>query len=144
MNRDLLVRTFDLFTRITTMVFLFSGIFIAVFWNPSAKIQLSYIFAVIILSLVLSVFHIPLDVDEKMSKRKTVILNILFFCIVNVSVAVIGFYLEWFNLENKAMLAGFEITILAVYFGATAITWFFDRNVANKMNDRLKEISAEL
>lgn len=144
MNRDLLVRTFDLFTRITTMVFLFSGIFIAVFWNPSAKIQLSYIFAVIILSLVLSVFHIPLDVDEKMSKRKTVILNILFFCIVNVSVAVVGFYLEWFNLENKVMLAGFEITILAVYFGATAITWFFDRNVANKMNDRLKEISAEL
>lgn len=144
MNRDLLVRTFDLFTRITTMIFLFSGIFIAVFWNPSAKIQLSYIFAVIILSLVLSVFHIPLDVDEKMSKRKTVILNILFFCIVNVSVAVVGFYLEWFNLENKAMLAGFEITILAVYFGATAITWFFDRNVANKMNDRLKEISAEL
>lgn len=144
MNRDLLVRTFDLFTRITTMIFLFSGIFIAVFWNPSAKIQLSYIFAVIILSLVLSIFHIPLDVDEKMSKRKTVILNILFFCIVNVSVTVVGFYLEWFNLENKAMLAGFEITILAVYFGATAITWFFDRNVANKMNDRLKEISAEL
>ena len=47
MNKDILMRFFDRFAIITTVIFLFSGIFIAVFWGTSTEIHLSYVFAVL-------------------------------------------------------------------------------------------------
>lgn len=141
MNRDILMRTFDRFAIITTLIFLFSGIFVAVFWGPNARLGLSYVFAVLILSFVLSVAYSPIELDEKMSRKKRLVLNILFFLLVNVSVAGTGFYLEWFNMENKKMLAGFEFTILTVYAVTMLLTWIHDKQTADKMNDRLRHIA---
>lgn len=141
MNKDILMRFFDRFAIITTVIFLFSGIFIAVFWGTSTEIHLSYVFAVLIISFVLSAIYYPIEMDEKMSRKKRLVLNILYFLIVNVSVAITGFYLGWFTMENKKMLAGFEFTILAVYAVIMLIMWFHDKHTADKMNDRLRHIS---
>ena len=64
MNKDILMRFFDRFAIITTVIFLFSGIFIAVFWGTSTEIHLSYVFAVLIISFVLSAILLFLPAQD--------------------------------------------------------------------------------
>lgn len=143
MRKETFMRIFELFSIITTLIFFFSGIFIAIFWGTKTRLDLSYIFAVILLSFVLSSIYALIESDEKMSGRKRLIMNIVFFVIVNASVAVTGFFLEWFNFHNIKMLVGFEFTILIVYGFSMIFSWNIDKSIADRMNDRLKHFSEE-
>ncbi|MBQ0038954.1 MAG: DUF3021 family protein [Treponema sp.] len=143
MDKKFVINMVNMFSSMVAAIFLFSGIFIAVFWGFDINLGLSYVFAVLGLSFVFTILYIPVKLSEEwnISKGVSIAINALFFLLVNVIVVITGFLLEWFAADDMKMIIGFEVTIIMVYCSITFISWYSARNIANKMNDRLKEIS---
>lgn len=141
--REYFSRAFNMFAWISTMIFFFSGIFIALFWGPHTKLSLDYIFAVLSMAALFALVGTPLFNMEKAGKRKMAVLQTSYFLFVNAVVVATGFFLKWFTMENKAMVAGFEVTIIFVYAVLTIILHINGRMTANKMNQRLKNLPEE-
>ncbi len=133
-------KAFNMFTWISTMIFIFSGIFIALFWGSHTQLGLSYVFGVLVMSAVFSLVGTPVMNMEKAGKKKMALFQALYFLFVNMGVVATGFFLNWFTTENKAMVAGFEVTIIFVYGMLTVIMNVNDRKTANRMNERLKNL----
>lgn len=143
MEKNLFMPIVNMISVIATLIFLISGIFIAIFWGPKTVLDLTYIFVIIGMSVVYGILYIPILLSENwnISKWGSFALNALYFLMVNVSVVVIGFHLNWFDAGDLRMLVGFEICIILVYLMATVIRWVSACNTANKMNDKLRQIS---
>lgn len=141
MAKDFIDTFINLFTRIVTSVLVFSGLYILFFWGPNTTIEVSYIFAVLGLSLFLALTRTPIVMAENITSMQALILHIAYFILVNTTVAVIGFLLKWFSMDNKRMLVCFELLIIVVYAVVTLLCYFIDCNTTNKMNERLKKFS---
>ena len=128
----------DIFARISASIFLFSSIYISLFWGVQTDINLSYIWGVLFISLAATIVRIPFFSDKEISKTKMLVYNVLYFLFVNILVLVIGYKLEWFYLNERKMLWGIEITIIVVYICVMVISYMFDYQIAEKMNEKLK------
>lgn len=141
-EKNLFMSIVNMISVIATLIFLISGIFIAIFWGPKTVLDLTYIFVIIGMSVVYGILYIPILLSENwnISKWGSFAMNATYFLLINVSVVVIGFHLDWFDAGNLRMLAGFEVCIILVYVLSSVIRWISDVNTASKMNDKLRQI----
>ena len=142
MEKNLFMSVVNMISVISTLIFLMSGMFIAIFWGPKTVLGLSYIFVIIGMSVVYGILYIPILLSENwnLSKWGSVAMNATYFLLINVSVVVVGFHQDWFDAGNLRMLVGFEVCIILVYVLASVIRWISDFNTASKMNDKLRQI----
>jgi hypothetical protein len=143
MNRKLLSILLDVFARIATCIFIFSSIYITIFWGPHTDIGISYVWGVLFIALVCTLARIPLLFTDTFSKTKIIVSNIVYFVFVNVLVIAVGYYLQWFDPSQRKMIVGIEITIFVVYLMVMVVSYLLDLQTANKMNKKLQNRKEE-
>ncbi|WP_407398141.1 hypothetical protein [Treponema sp.] len=143
MNRDFISKLILKFSVINTLVFIFSSLFILVFWGFDVNLNLPYVFGCLGLSFFLALLNCLLEIKDNTSKSKALLYNVLFFIMVNASVVSMGLWLKWFDFKDLGMICGFEVTILVVYGIAGFFNWYAGCIMANKMNDRLSKLKEE-
>lgn len=139
MNKEKLDTFINFFTRISTVIFIFSGIYICVFYGFKAGISVSYVFGVLGMSAVFAIGGTLLKSSETVSKKVRFVQGISFFIFVNIITLLVGFILHWFSPKHLSTVIGMEVTIFIVFFVVTFITYRIDANTANKLNEKLKE-----
>ena len=139
MNKEKLDMFINLFTRITTGIFLFSGIYILIFFGTEPGLSIIYVFAIIGMSALFALVRTLIYKEDTISKKAKLIQEICFFLFVNAVVLAAGFVLRWFNVKNLKTVVGMEITIFAVYFSVMIITYTMEVRIADKMNKKLQE-----
>ncbi len=134
---------FDGFSKIASMIFLFSTIYIEFFWGARTCLETSYLITVLGLSLFYAVLRIPFMFQDTFSKMKLLAANIIYFAIINATVMLAGYHLEWFNKNSTKSIIGLEATIVLVYIIVTMSYYIKDSNLAEKMNKILKSRKEE-
>lgn len=131
-----LIQSFlNVFSCVATMIFIFSSIYIALFFGIKAP---SYVWGVLAISLFAAIIRIPIFVLKEMSKVHMLIYNVVYFILINIAVLITGYYLEWFYLSNTKMVIGMEITIIIVSVCVLFIMHLIDLHAAEQMNEKLK------
>ena len=64
MEKNLFMSVVNMISVISTLIFLMSGMFIAIFWGPKTVLGLSYIFVIIGMSVVYGILYIPILLSE--------------------------------------------------------------------------------
>lgn len=128
----------DVFTQIAVSIFIFSSIYIALFYGVDVPIHLSYIWGVFSLAFFATLLRIPLIFSKEMTKIQMLIYNIIYFALINTAVLIAGYYLDWFIPSEKKMIIGMEITVIVVFFMVMFFMHTKDMQVAEKMNEKLK------
>lgn len=139
MNKEKITLFLNIFTRISTGIFFFSGIYIAIFFGFEPELSVAYIFVILGLSAIFALGRLLVFQDETASKKIKLIQEICYFCFVNIIVLVVGFFSHWFSLSNVKTVIGMEVTILTVYITTMFITYRIEANTASKLNEKLKE-----
>lgn len=79
MNKSKISFLIDMFAKLTTAIFLFSSLYIAIFNGINTSISFSYIWGVLGLSFLLTVAFIPLIPEKEISRKRLLICNICYF-----------------------------------------------------------------
>jgi hypothetical protein len=143
MNKKFLSVFLDVFARIATCIFIFSSIYITIFWGPHTDIGVSYVWGVLFIALVCAIARIPLFFADTFSKIKTIVCNIVYFVFVNALVITVGYHLHWYDPLQRKMIVGIEITIFAVYLMVMVVSYLYDLQTADKMNKKLRNREKE-
>ena len=133
----------DIFARISASIFIFSSIYISIFWGSNTDINLSYVWGVLFISFAAAIARIPFLSDKEISKKTMLICNIVYFVFINILVLGIGYVLQWFYLSEAKMLCGIELTIIMVYVCVMIISYSLDYRTAEQMNRKLKNRTKE-
>lgn len=136
--KQILKQFLQQFTIITTAIFLFSSIYIALFWGLTTTLDIYYLWGVIVIGAVCAALWIPPYLDRELSKVQTIVFTSLYLFFTNILVLYIGAKLGWFCLDNTIMIIGMEGTILTVFFIVNFVTYSMDLKSADMMNAQLK------
>ncbi|MCQ2591732.1 MAG: DUF3021 family protein [Treponema sp.] len=140
MNKSILNQFIDMFSKLSTAIFFFSSIYIAIFVGFDGGLSVSYIWGVLALSFIICLARLPFCFDKEMTKKKYILWNVFFFIFANIVVLVFGFLLGWFNLKAPATIIGMEITYIAVSIVIWVLICMSMKHSADKMNQQLKKI----
>ena len=131
----------SIFTRVVSAIFVFTSIYLACFVGFSAKFDLLDIIFILLIGLVSAVCYIPMLGDKNFSKAKMLVLQIVYFLVINTVVLVTGYYLTWFCFQDKASFIAFEGVIVAVYLIVQLVFYKLDSGAADKMNKKLHDLN---
>lgn len=140
MNKTIINQAIEIFTKLATAIFLFSSIYIAFFTGTESTVQIKYIWAVLLISFVLTVGRIPFFNDERFSKNALIIWNIIYFIGANFVVLATGFFMNWFSLKSPATILGMELTFIAVSIVVCFSIYISIKHSKQKLNNQLKKI----
>ena len=130
-----------LFTRIVTCILIFDTILLFIVKGKDTSLSLVDILGIMFVALMCSVLYLPFLSDKIVSKRKMIFLNIVYFLIVNAITLLTGLFLNWFNFSNITSLCAIEAVIVATYGLVLFFFYKVDASTADKMNEKLKELS---
>lgn len=134
--KEKISRLINLFCSITAAIFIFSSIYICIFWGINIQLPLAYIFGVLLIGLVSTLSYIPLLSDKEFSKLAMIVMNTLHFLFVNAVVLATGYFLEWFSART---LPAMELTIIVVYAAVNVISYFINDREAKKLTELLNK-----
>lgn len=134
--KEKISRLINLFCSITAAIFIFSSIYICIFWGINIQLPLAYIFGVLLIGLVSTLAYIPLLSDKEFSKLAMIVMNTLHFLFVNAVVLATGYFLEWFSART---LPAMELTIIVVYAAVNVISYFINDREAKKLTELLNK-----
>jgi len=127
-----------IYTRVVTGIFLFICVYL--FWyTDEMMIRIIDIAGVHVVGLVCAIAYLPLLTDKEFSKRKMIVMNILYFLSINVTVFVVGYVLKWASFSVKGSLFTIEGMIILIYALMMFISYRIDSNETNKINKKLQE-----
>lgn len=124
-------------TRVVTAIFLFMVIYFFMVTDFTLKIR--DILGVQIIGLVSAVAYLPLMTDKEVSKRKMIIMNVVYCLTINLTVMITGLVLHWFSFSNNISWICGEIMFVSVYALMMFIAYKIDTSTAKKINEKLKE-----
>ena len=128
------------FPIVMTCASLAAAAYISLFWETDNSSGAELIGQLALCSLLCS-FSALLFGDEggRAERRRGAVLRaLLCFFYVNAVVMLCGFAFEWFRAESWAMLAGMELTILAVYAAVCGVFYSRARRDAALVNEKLR------
>jgi hypothetical protein len=130
---------FDLWMKISVLVFFFSGIYIAVFFGTDTRIPLSYIFSVFATSALCALGTLILpDAKLHLSRKENNLRILLHFLYLNLVIFGCGYFLGWYDIHNIAMVLTMELIIIAVYISVLLLNYQNDARTADELNQKLK------
>lgn len=137
--KELINSLISIFTRVVTSIFIFTSIYLIAFVGFSAKFDIFDILFILLIGLISAVCYIPFLVDKSISKTKMLIMEIVYFLIINTIVLIIGNYSGWFCFTQIASFLAFEGVIVAVYAFVLFISYKVDSNTADQLNKKLHD-----
>ncbi len=130
----------DMFAKLSTTIFVFSSIYIAIFNGVRVSLSISYIWGVLALALVLTLVYAPFITEKEVSKKRFLIYNICYFVFADLVVLLFGFLLKWFSFEHPLSIMAMELTFVVVFIVVHLIMYFSAKSTADKMNEQLKKL----
>lgn len=129
----------SLFTRILSGIIIMDTIILCLRTGKNTQLSLIDIFGIILIAFLCSVLYLPFLTDKVFSKRKMIIMNLLYFLGINIISVLTGFWLHWFYFTKLSSILPFEIVVTGTYILVMFIFYKVDIDTADKMNKKLKE-----
>ena len=128
-----------IFTRVVTAIFLIASIYITFFFGTERVVASTDIWAIMLIGFVSAVCYLPFLLEINYSKIALVILQIVYFLIINAVTLVTGASRGWFTFKNPVNTISFEAVIICVYVIVMIVSYIIDSDSAKKMNQKLEE-----
>ena len=129
----------NIFTRVVTTIFLIVTIYEALFIDINLTFRIIDIWGIMLIGLLCSICYLPLLSEKNYSKAAMIILQAVYFIVINATTLITGFLLHWFNFKNPLAVFSFELIIIFVYIIVMVISYKIDSDSAKEMNKKLKE-----
>lgn len=129
----------NIFTRVVTTIFLIVTIYEALFIGMDVTFKIMDIWGIMFIGLLCAICYLPLLSEKNYSKTVMIILQVIYFLIINAATLVTGFLLHWFNFKSPLAVLSFELIIIFVYITVMIVFYKIDYNSAKEMNKKLKE-----
>ena len=129
----------NIFTRVVTTIFLIVTIYEALFVDINLTFRIIDIWGIMLIGLLCAICYLPLLSEKNYSKAAMIILQALYFIVINATTLITGFLLRWFNLKSPLAVFSFELIIIFVYITVMIVFYKIDYNSAKEMNKKLKE-----
>lgn len=126
------------FISVTTLVVFASAVYITIFWK-GAVLNVGILWQILGTSFVCSLAMLMVDPQGGGSRKKGLLINILYYLYVNVVVLSAGFLFQWFYPGNLPMVVGMLVLIAAVFVCIRIIFYRRDKALAARMMERLEE-----
>ena len=143
LNTRKLKELIALFSKTTTLIFICSSTYIALFYGLKVSLSISYIWGVLAISFLTTVSYIPFLRDREPGKIQLIVSRIIFYIFVNIVVLCVGFYLDWLDTSNWKSIAGIVATVFCVHLVLWIVGYHQDSQTAAKMNEKLHERKQE-
>ena len=126
-------------TRVVTLIFIVAPLVMIIMGKAEdIKWALRDIWGVLLIGIVSGLFFGLFYIKKNMSGKQIVLLEILYFLILNVVLLFVGLKLGWFVKEISS-LATMEIMFVVIYFAVTFLVYLFDFNEAKKINKKIQD-----
>ena len=128
-----------IFTRVVTAIFLIASIYITFFFGNERVMASTDIWAIMFIGFVSAVCYLPFLLEINYSKIAMVILQVIYFLIINAVTLITGAFRGWFTFKNPVNAISFEAVIICVYVIVMIVSYIIDSDSAKKMNQKLEE-----
>ena len=133
--RDLIT----IFTTVTTLIFLFSSIFIFALSGKDAVVDIYYLWGVLFIGAGCAVLYVPiLLLEERLSKVWMLFSNIIYFVLVDALVMITGYFLQWFSFRRIETIIGIEAVIVIVFTVAMLLCYRADLSKSDVLNKKIQ------
>ena len=126
-------------TRVVTMIFIIITI-VSLITGDAKHItfRLVDIGGVLLMGLISGAGFGIFYIKKNLTPKQLVLIQIVYFLILNVMLLLIGLKLGWFEKELSSLII-MEIMFIVVYFVVTVLVYLFDFNEAKKINQKLND-----
>lgn len=131
------------FSYISTAILIASATYIKLFWL-NAQLTVDILWQITSVALLCSLGNILYfdshnEMDEKKLKKRFVIRTIIHYLYINFIVIGLGLIYDWFYLYRVDMMVSIVIMILVIFIVIWSINFLRDKEVAEQINEKLKE-----
>lgn len=140
MNKIRLRFFIDMFSKLTTAIFIFSSIYIFLFAGFEKILSVKLIWGILAEAFLITLGYLPLITEKEMSKVKYLVSNILYFIYTDVVVLCFGFYFGWFSVRHPITIVAMEATFVITYAVVYVVMYLSVKHSADKMNEQLKKL----
>ena len=130
-----------LFTRWATAIFLVDSIALIAFRGKEARLYAADV--LVILALVCAIPYVLLLSDRFFSKKKMLLMQFVYFIIIDALVLTTGQLLNWFSFRHLKTFLVFESVIIGAYLVTVIYSYKTDSSTARKMNEKLRHMKSE-
>ncbi|MBR6295175.1 MAG: DUF3021 family protein [Treponema sp.] len=130
-----------LFTRWATAIFLVDSIALIAFRGKEARLYAADV--LVILALVCAILYVLLLSDRFFSKKKMLLMQFVYFIIIDALVLTTGQLLNWFSFRHLKTFLVFESVIIGAYLVTVIYSYKTDSSTARKMNEKLRHMKSE-
>lgn len=144
-RKEMLSVMINICTRVVTLIFIVVSIFNkAGFLYKDTEVSwgMNDILGVLIIGIASGLLFGLFYIKKNISGRIMLVLQIIYFLILNSILLFVGLYLGWFVKEFSSIIK-MEIIFVLIYFVVTLLLYFFDFNEAKKINQRLQSRKKE-
>lgn len=141
--RRILETMINTFTRVTSMIIVIEIIYIYFIFGENITLTIRDLLGVVGIGLISAISSILIIMSENKSKPTRLIIQIIYFLIINASVITIGFFLKWFSFQYKESVIAMEFVILLVYAIVMFISYKIDSSDIKGINEILKKRKEE-
>lgn len=128
---------FFCFACVTTFVVFVTAVYINVFF-PKTTLGVEILWQILCVSFLCSL-GILIYPEREVRTKTAVILTALHYLEVNIVVLGCGLRFGWFYPDNLPMVLGMLFIVALVFVSVSAILWSKNKQVAARMNERLKK-----
>jgi len=140
MNKTRMSFFIDMFSKLTTAIFLFSSIYIYIFNGFQKNLSVKLIWGILAEAFLITLGYLPFVTEKEIPKTRYLILNILYFIFTDLVVLGFGFYFGWFSIRHPITIVAMEITFVITYAVVYLIMYMSVKRSAEKMNEQLKKM----
>lgn len=144
-RKEMLSVMINICTRVVTLIFIVVSIFNKagfLYKNTEVSWGMNDILGVLIIGIASGLLFGLFYIKKNISGRIMLVLQIIYFLILNSILLFVGLYLGWFVKEFSSIIK-MEIIFILIYFVVTLLLYFFDFNEAKKINQRLQSRKKE-
>lgn len=137
--KGIISQIINIWTRVTTLIFLFSTILMK-YTNPELTfIPITDILYIILIGIISGLAFLIYYIPKNPGKKMMLFLEICYFLIINITVMFFATKLNWINIVSKSSIFSMELLIIVIYVIVKALFFIFDFREANKMNNLLQK-----
>ena len=126
------------FISVTTLVVFVSAVYISIFWK-GAVLGVEILWQILGTSFICSLAMLLVNPQGASTRKKELLITILYYLYVNAVVLTAGFLFEWFYPGNLPMVLGMVVLIAVVFVCLRVLFYEHDNALEARMMERLEE-----
>ena len=137
-KNDIISVMINICTRVVTLIFFIVTVSGCIFNHGEVHYSVRDVFGILLMGVISGLSFSIYLIKKNMTKKDSIIFQIIHFLILNVTLMVIGLYLNWFEKEFKSIFS-MELMFTFVFLTVTSLVYIFDFNETKKINQKLKD-----